>query len=92
MRLPTMRLKASQVPQDTFVYLEDEHRFFFVDDMSVDEEEVTFFFEEDVDESGIVEYSKTVPVNQKMLVVSYYNIDLNSSKPQEIIPEGHYGT
>lgn len=71
MTLRTREILAKDLPVDVFVYLPAEKRFFFIDDLDVEEDSVTLYFEANgpLDEE-IIE----LPLNKKCRVVEQYTV------------------
>jgi len=72
MRLKTTLMAANMVQPDCFIYLEDEKRFFYVDDTEHDGNYCIFYFEEGVSERGLDEYILTFHRNKKLIIYDPY--------------------
>jgi len=58
---------AKNLEEDTFIYLPDEKRFFFIDAIDFDGKDVILIFEETVDHRGLV--AETLLLNQNKKVI-----------------------
>jgi len=69
MRLAHQIVKAKDLEPDCFIYLPDEKRFFWVDDIDYDGKKVIFYFEEGVNKTGLVTFSIEMGENKKVKVI-----------------------
>lgn len=69
MRLKHEIVKAKDIEPDCFIYLPNEKRFFWVDNIDHDGRKVIFYFEEGVDETGLVDYQIEMGENKKVKVI-----------------------
>jgi hypothetical protein len=72
MRLETTLMAANIVQPDCFIYLEDEKRFFYVDDTEHDGNYCIFYFEEGVSKRGLDEFTLTFHRNKKLIIYDPY--------------------
>ena len=73
MRLDTVRIKAKDLPCDVFLFLPEQNRFFFVDDLEVHEKSTILFFEPEADPDTW--QSLKVPNDQEFDVVAKYEVN-----------------
>jgi len=72
MRLETTLMAAKKVEPDCFIYLEDEARFFYVDDIDHNGNYCIFYFEEGISETGLDECPLTFHKNKKLIIYDPY--------------------
>jgi len=70
-----IKITAEDIPTGVFVYLEDEMRFFFVDDVDIEEDEVTLYHEQGIDKkTGLIEDSVTFAIDEQVPVLAKYHV------------------
>ena len=74
MKLSTQIIQAEDLPVDVFIYLPDENRFFFIDDIDIIGDEV-WIFSEFLTESGIDPEILVVEFDTTFRVVNNYNVN-----------------
>ena len=60
---------AKELEEDTFIYLPDEKRFFYIDAIDYDGRKVILYFEEGVGEAGLISYSLEMGQNKKVIKI-----------------------
>lgn len=69
MTLEIITMKAKKVVVNSFLYIPSEKRFFWIDDLDYDDNEIIFFFEEKIDKTGLVSHSLRYDKNDSVYVV-----------------------
>ncbi|HEX4877590.1 MAG TPA: hypothetical protein VFV31_13020 [Chitinophagaceae bacterium] len=73
MRLEHTILSAKDLQPDSLIYLKDEKRFFWIDDIDHICNEVVLYFEEGIGRNGLMDYKKIVPRYKKMILITEFN-------------------
>jgi hypothetical protein len=71
-KLETVVLNAKDVPEDSFIYIPKEKRFFFVDDKQIEGSKTIFYFEDIENKSGFIDHHIAFGNYTKITVVSKY--------------------
>jgi len=67
MRLDHVKVKAKDLECDCLIYLPKEKRFFWVDNIDVEEDRVTLIFEEGINKRGLVTTELVLKPNQQVI-------------------------
>jgi len=85
MRFDVVPVPAKHLPLDVFIFLENENRFFWVDDIDVLEDSVRLYFEKDIKETEdtytLDDNFIDLPFDEKVYVVAEY---LGASSREEL--------
>jgi len=69
MTIDHYKIKAKDIPVDTFIYIHGDGLFFHVEDKDVLEETTLFYFEVGIDETGLNEFEKEFDSEEELIVI-----------------------
>ena len=74
MTIDHYKIKAKDIPVNTFIYIHGNGVFFHVDDKDILEDTTLFYFEVGVDETGLLEFEKAFNSEEELTVIDPYKV------------------
>jgi len=74
MAIEHYKIKAKDIPVDTFIYIHGDGVFFYVDDKDILEDTTLFYFEVGIDETGLNEFKMEFDNEEELIVIDPFKI------------------
>ena len=74
MTIEHYKIKAKNVPVDTYVYIQGDGVFFHVDDKDILDDTAVFYFEVGIDETGLIEFEMEFDSEEVLTIIDPYKV------------------